>query len=162
MRVLLFLLIFGSSLSYSENGFLLEGNGWDWFINSGENYKIIDSDGKIYVDEYNYMIVSQEISDLESDEFMDKAFEGFLTISNEIKPDVKLNREISNVCLTDFCLDFMKISFYSLLDDSIYINKKYIYFASTNKNGVYTCFFINSYEENLSKFVEIIKSSFPI
>lgn len=83
-----------SIFSFAENKFLLEGEGWDWVINFGGDLKYNKDDNMLYVDDNNYMIVSQEYSRLSEDEFLEKAFYEMSIEVDGFGSDIELKKNI--------------------------------------------------------------------
>ena len=148
--------------SFAENNFLLEGEGWDWVINFDGDIKYNKDDNILYVDDNNYMVVSQEYSRLSEDEFLEKAFYEMSIEVDSFGSDIELKKNISDFHINEFNFKIMRVLFIFKINNVEYLNNRKMYIVLSSMNSVFTYFYIVSYDESLEKFTDVIKGSHPI
>lgn len=151
-----------STFSFVEKNFLLEGEGWDWVINFGGDLKYNKDDNMLYADDNNYMIVSQEYSRLSEDEFLEKAFYEMSIEVDGFGSDIELKKNVSDFNINEFYFKIMRVSFIFKIKNGEYLNNRKMYVVLSSMDGVFTYFYIVSYDDILEKFTDVINNSHPI
>lgn len=153
--------LFFSVFSFAGNNFLLEGEGWDWVINFDGDLKYNKDDDMLYLDDDNYMIVSQEYSELSEDEFLEKAFYEMSLEVDGFGSDIEIKKHASNFNINEFDFKIMRVSFIFKIKNKEYLNDRKMYVVLSSMNGVFTYFYIVSYDDSLEIFANVIKNSHP-